>query len=79
VGGYVEWKGTEEELKQLSVVLGANCRRHDNQPCDEACAHRLMGNQKSMDRLLFGRRLSARFWTEEMRSVGDAAKEVCDP
>lgn len=64
---YVEWKGTDLELGELKVILERNCRLHENQTCDDTCAHRMMGDQKLLDRLLFARRkLSASLWAEEM-------------
>ena len=54
------WHGTEAELRELERAAQRNCRQHDNLPCDELCAHRLLGKQRYIDGLVFMRRLRER-------------------
>jgi hypothetical protein len=61
-----QWHGNEQELKTLTVILERNCRQHENAACDGSCAHRIMGDQRTLDRLIFVRRkLFDRLMAEE--------------
>ena len=51
------WRGTDKELSELKIAAERNCRQHDNLACDDHCSHRLLGNQDSLDNLLFMRRI----------------------
>ena len=60
------WHGTTEEYGALVAAAGRYCTGHrqggDAPPC---AAHRLLRDQRALDRLLFGRRLAGRLAREE--------------
>lgn len=51
------WNGSDSELEDLKESTERNCRQLESRPCDEHCAHRLLGRQESLDALLFFRRI----------------------
>jgi len=53
------WNGTDAELTALKHATEIHCRSLENQACDDKCAHRLLGNQRCLDGLLFMRRMRA--------------------
>jgi len=66
-----QWHGTDIELVQLKDAANRNCRSHENLACDEHCPHRLLGDQRLMNRLVFARRLSDRLWHEETDAISE--------
>ena len=66
----IVWHGTQEEAADLANSLAHNCSCEfgaDGQ-CQLVCgAHRLLQDQRVVDRLLFGRYVAERLCAEEFR------------
>lgn len=64
----VAWRGTQTEAAELLAALNRHCSCLDDagvQPFALCTAHRLLEDQRSLDRLLFARRIAARLRAEE--------------
>jgi hypothetical protein len=67
------WNGTEAELLVLVDVLGRNCVCHGIRGGGLCAAHGMLTEQRSVDGLLFGRRISTRLLSEEFESTTPAS------
>ena len=63
------WNGTEAELLVLVDVLGRHCACRGRGLC---APHGMLTEQRSVDGLLFGRRIVQRLLTEEFESTASA-------
>lgn len=66
------WRGTDEELNDLKLVAEKYCRQNENLACDGRCPHRMLGDQDTLNMLLFMRRIANRLETKEF-SVSEQA------
>ncbi len=64
------WNGTEAELLALVDVLGRHCACRTGRLCPP---HGMLTEQRSVDGLLFGRRIVQRLLMEEFQSTTPAS------
>jgi hypothetical protein len=70
----VTWKGTEHEEKEFVAAVEQHCACTPPEEADDICsAHQLLiGDQATLDRLVFFRRIADKLRREEGLPTGDA-------
>ena len=66
------WNGTEAELLILVDVLGRHCACQAVRPGELCPPHGMLAKQRSVDGLVFGRRIAQRLIAEEFESTAPA-------
>ncbi len=72
----ITWRGTQTEAAELLSALNHHCQCQESSDgldvvlCE---AHLLLEDQRALDRLLFARRIAARFTSEEFGVVRSAS------